>query len=348
MNTQTLFKLMMLVVVLSLSACGGAQTTEAPVAQEAPSGVAQEIGIKFKTVDNQRLASVELDLTGVGPAGDGKMYAVWLVDDQQQPTFIGPASSGQTFVYTDPAGENLIGKISATWVSVETESDIQAATQGEPTAETWRASRIPPAIISQVRLMVVKADDTPAQMPYDPGLKQQSIIAAEHGQLTLDAIKDSNLKVGQQHIEHVLNTLNGEVSPKFGDINGDGKVENPGDGYGVWPYAAKVADIADQVAATADLPALVHEAAVTMGACARKFPATWGPQASEHAQAILDAADAAAAEPAALALVEILNQMSEGVDANNNGAVELVEAECGANQIYQISHGLFEIPLTLR
>jgi hypothetical protein len=40
--------------------------------------------------------------------------------------------------------------------------------------------------------------------------------------------------------------------------------------------------------------------------------------------------------------------MSEGVDANNNGAVELVEAECGANQIYQISHGLFEIPLTLR
>jgi hypothetical protein len=103
MNTQTLFKLMMLVVVLSLSACGGAQTTEAPAAKEAAGGAAQEIGLKFKTVDNHRLASVELDLTGIGPAGDGKrMLSGWLMTSSSQPLSARPAAARPLFIQTRP------------------------------------------------------------------------------------------------------------------------------------------------------------------------------------------------------------------------------------------------------
>ena len=40
------------------------------------------------------------------------------------------------------------------------------------------------------------------------------------------------------HAAHVVNIIEGADGENFGDINGDGDTQNPGDGFGVLPYAA--------------------------------------------------------------------------------------------------------------
>lgn len=340
-HTQKLLSAGLFIILLIVSACGGAAPAEAPApAPEAASKA--EFELKFKTVDQKRLASAEVDLTGLAPAPADQTYVLWLMTDGDKNIQAGSAEAGETFVYRDPADENLVGKTTGAALSLETATGVESL--AAPTNILY-AGHIPAEIIPLARVMVVTAPDTPNGMPYDPGLKQQAILAAEHGQLALDAIGSGDLKTAQQHTEHVLNIVNGAQSPAFGDLNGDGQTQNPGDGYGAWVYAGKVAEFADQAAETPNLGNPIREAAVAMGACARKISNEWGPQTDEQAQAILAAADAAAAKPAVESLAQVLNQIAEGVDANGNGTVELVQAECGANQIYQLSHALFDIRL---
>ena len=43
------------------------------------------------------------------------------------------------------------------------------------------------------------------------------------------------------HSEHVINIIEGTNGPRFADYTGDGRAENPGDGFGALPYARQIA-----------------------------------------------------------------------------------------------------------
>jgi hypothetical protein len=313
-----------------------------PVAVTAP----DEFPVEFTTVEDKRLASLSIDLAGLEPAPADKTYAIWMLLDGDQTLLLGPATAGETFTYVDPAGDNLIGKGVGVWMSLETVADVQANILARPT-EKWYAGRIPEAIVPLVRQLVVRAEDTPNGMPYDPGLKQQALLAADHGQLALDAINACDLTTAQLQVEYVWNILSGQSAPEFGDLNGDGGTQNSGDGYGVWPYAEKVSEITSNIAGTAGPEKPLVTAAKNMGICASNISETWGPQVREQGQIVLDATDAASAQAAAQQMVQLLNALAKGIDVNSNGVVDPVAGECGATQVYELSHGLFEIPMKL-
>jgi hypothetical protein len=128
-------------------------------------------------------------------------------------------------------------------------------------------------------------------------------------------------------------------------LNGDGVTQNSGDGYGVWPYAEKVSEITDNIANISGLEEPVVTAAKNMGICVNNISETWGPQVREQGQIILDATDAASAQSAAQQMIQLLNALAKGIDANSNGTIDAVAGECGATQVYELSHGLFEIPM---
>jgi hypothetical protein len=88
-------------------------------------------------------------------------------------------------------------------------------------------------------------------------------------------------------------------------------------------------------------------AAKNMGICVNNISETWGPQVREQGQIILDATDVASAQAAAQQMVQLLNALAKGIDANSNGVIDPVAGECGATQVYELSHGLFEIPMKL-
>jgi hypothetical protein len=329
-------------IAMLLSACGvpaGSDTQSIPVG--APP---EEFPVKFTNVEDRRLSSLSIDLTGLASAPANKTYAIWMLLDGDQTLLLGPATAGETFTYVDPAGENLIGKGVGVWMSLESVANVQANTLARPT-EKWYAGRIPESIVPLVSQLVVRAEDTPNGMPYDPGLKQQALLAADHGKLVLDAINANDLTTAQLQVEEVWNILSGQSAPEFGDLNGDGVTQNSGDGYGVWTYAEKVSEITDNIASISGLEEPVVIAAKNMGICVNNISETWGPQVREQGQIILDATDTASAQLAAQQMVQLLNALAKGIDANSNGTIDAVAGECGATQVYELSHGLFEIPM---
>ncbi len=302
---------------------------------------AGKIEAKFATVAAGRLASLTIDLSTLEPTADEPSYAVWLIDDEDGYTLAGSAAAGAPFSYTHPSAANLVGITAGVALSL---NDPNAADRKAP-GEVHYVGEIPAAIRSDVRTLVVAALDTPDNMPYDPGLNEQSALAWEHAQLAQNSALAGDLTGTRLHAEHVWNILHGEQSELFGDINEDGQTQNPGDGYGVWPYAFQVVDVATQIAATPDLDEHRHEAALGVVQCAQNISDRWGPAADESILAILDAGDADIAKAPVQALVTILAALSNGVDADSDGTIAASEDECGTAQAYQLSHHLFDIHL---
>ncbi len=323
----------------------GAEVAAAPTATTVPAVPDVTLLFQFQTVEDRRLAAVSLDLSALEAAPAGKTYAVWLVGDSGQYRLLGAAQGGQAFQYEDPDGQNLVGLYSGAVLSLEAPANVEAGGLAAPTDVLFSGS-IPAEIVPAVRELVVSGPDTPNNTPYDPGLAEQADVGATHGQLALDAIAAGDFPVARIHVEHTNNILVGSASPDFGDLNGDGDPQNPGDGYGILPYAARASELAGSIAEIATLPQNIRQAAGGMVLCARNITATWGPETQQLIQEVLGSADAAAAEGPGVDLAEVTEATANGVDANGNGEIETAADECGAVQIYRLSHQLFDITMT--
>ncbi|MCL4863437.1 MAG: hypothetical protein KJZ93_28795, partial [Caldilineaceae bacterium] len=153
----------------------------------------------------------------------------------------------------------------------------------------------------------------------------------------LDALAAGDLTGGRMHSEHVWNIWHGEGSVYFGDVNEDGRTQNPGDGYGVKPYALAVAEVADRIAETRNLAEPWRAQALAVAVCARNISGPWAVEAEAGVLAVLDARDAAIAQPGAEQVVAAFAAMVEGLDADGDGEIALVRGECGAAQIDTVS-----------
>jgi plastocyanin len=320
----------------------GAVAAPAPTPTTAAPAV--ELLLQFQNAEAGPLSDVSLDLSALEPAPADKTYAVWLVDDGGQYALLGAAAAGQNFRYSDPDGRNLVGLYSGAALSLEAPANVTAGGLAAPT-DLVASGAVPPSIVALVRQLAVAAEDTPDNKPYDPALNEQSEILATHAQLSLDAIAAGDFPVARIHLEHVNNILVGNESADFGDLNGDGDPQNPGDGFGIWPYAFRIAVVAGTIAEPG-LPDYIRTAAAGIVACAANISDIWGPEAASLAREGLNAADAAAAEGPGLELNNAAKAILGGVDENGNGEIEIAIGECGALQIYQLSHQLFDIPMT--
>jgi hypothetical protein len=198
----------------------------------------------------------------------------------------------------------------------------------------------PEAIRADVELLAVAAPDTPGNVSYSAGLYDQTELALTHAQFALDALAAGDLTGGRMHSEHVWNIWHGEGSVYFGDVNEDGRTQNPGDGYGVKPYALAVSEVADRIAETRNLAKPWRSQALGVAVCARNISGAWAAEAEAGVLAVLDARDAAAAQPASEQVTAAFAAMLDGLDADGDGEVALVRGECGAEQIDAASQTL--------
>jgi len=78
--------------------------------------------------------------------------------------------------------------------------------------------------------------------PYAVGLKAQTDLAVQHAQNASNAAAIGSLAELRVHLEHLINILEGANGARFGDYDGDGQKQNPGDGYGVVLYLTRMGD----------------------------------------------------------------------------------------------------------
>ncbi|MFZ1752338.1 MAG: fibronectin type III domain-containing protein, partial [Caldilineaceae bacterium] len=197
------------------------------------------------------------------------------------------------------------------------------------------ASVLPPAPLALLRQVVSSAGDTPAKVGYGVGLVNQARVMATHANLARSAAAAGNLAGARVHTEHTRNILFGTSDPRYGDFDGNGTAENPGDGYGVLRYAAnadlKLLEAAESEGVTAEMADQLFAASLSI---ANFAPAsggnTWADQLVARSGEVGSAADAAAAAAPATAMRDLANQIVDGVDANQNGTVQPITGEGGA------------------
>lgn len=143
--------------------------------------------------------------------------------------------------------------------------------------------------------------------PLLPATDEQIVIAQTHNNMLHDGIASNDLTAVQQHAEHIVNTLVGESDDRFGDLNGDGQAQNPGDGVGVQVYLATIDEALAALNADQRAVARARTAAMAAITIARQITAA----------DTLDEANHLAAE-----LSAHLTELLTGTDLDGSGAIE--------------------------
>jgi len=92
-------------------------------------------------------------------------------------------------------------------------------------------------------LLKTMASGHAAQHGFCWGLVAQTDVAVQHVQNAVNAAAIGALPEMRMHLEHVVNILEGATGPRFGDHDGNGSAENPGDGFGTVVYAEQIAEL---------------------------------------------------------------------------------------------------------
>jgi plastocyanin/uncharacterized membrane protein YozB (DUF420 family) len=70
-----------------------------------------------------------------------------------------------------------------------------------------------------------------------------------------DAVSRHAVEAVHRHAEHIINLTDGQAGPEYGDLDGDGHLEDPGDGIGLRERLATVLSATDDEATVADAEA---------------------------------------------------------------------------------------------
>jgi plastocyanin len=79
---------------------------------------------------------------------------------------------------------------------------------------------------------------TPPAAALTPAMKllQQTGDLSMHADEMQSALQRSNLATAKRHAEHVINLVEGKNGADYGDVDGDGTIQDPGDGVGLVNY----------------------------------------------------------------------------------------------------------------
>lgn len=193
----------------------------------------------------------------------------------------------------------------------------------------------PPDPLALIRLVTTEASDPPKKIGYGVGLVQEAQMMLAHANFARAAALANNRGEARTHAEHVLNILYGKNDPRHQDYNGDGTAENPGDGFGLLPYAARMRTNMVYAAESAGATDHIFNQAAAASAVIGNFaPAdgdgTWADLLVTEAFAILNAATVDETKAPANQLRDLALQILNGIDANSNGTVEAIAGEGGA------------------
>jgi hypothetical protein len=220
-----------------------------------------------------------LTMRGVDPPPDGFVYEGWLIADDgvteiSSGVFEVAADGSVDYVWISPTGANLIALYASFAVTIEPASDNDPGPSNEL---AFRGAADPGTLAAARRVFAANDGDpaTPRNVSFGQGLLAQSRIAKDHIFNAFNAAAIGAHGEMRVHAEHVINTIEGTAGPRFADYTGDGRAENPGDGFGALTYARQIAallpgasgdlsniesqlisiqDVAEELTASADIP----------------------------------------------------------------------------------------------
>ncbi len=289
--------------------------------------------LRLRDSDTALAGSFQLLMENVPPAPAGTHYELWLRDDSFNTLNLGEFSADGSVQFSGSTDKNLLAAYSGAFISIEPDG----VADGEIGAIAFNGT-VPGGSLLHIRHVVTAFPANPDGKAFLIGAHGELHHALEHAGFLLDELANNNIREAQRHAEHVVNILDGENGPNFGDLDGDSLAQNPGDGFGVREYflgAQEHAQLAaDAEGATAEVKLHAGHVIISSQNGLNSINA-----AIAEALRVIASDSAAAAQPAADKLAQLLLVAMEGQDTNGDGSIAPVENEGGWQTAYE--HALF-------
>lgn len=175
-------------------------------------------------------------LQGVRAPREGEQYFVWLINLEGEAVGVGAAvfdGANLQFEFTQPPDRG--GLLDSTRAILFTLQPVGDGNPDTPQGRLYQAD-IDPRVPELLELLAEVVGPGPLAARIQAGAGSQVEHFTSHRDLMLSSIDSGSLPGGKLHAEHVINILDGRSGDEFADWNGDGRVENPGDDFGLIPY----------------------------------------------------------------------------------------------------------------
>ncbi|KAA0268607.1 MAG: hypothetical protein DPW18_13430 [Chloroflexi bacterium] len=321
------------------------------------------IGLVSHQDFNGYLDKVLVSVGGLPAPKPGEHYEVWyLAQGGEIRRNIGRIAAGEAseqLSFISPDAKNLLGSFDQVEVTIEPDNDPHP---DEPSGQVAASSVFPPFALVHVRHLLVASENAPEGAPLAQGL-WTTIDNIDTSVYELnEAYKDGDEETFRLKIEEIINQIVGNGNAElYQDWNGDSTISDPGDGYGFLTssggtdtgyadqggeqgYAVQTISHAEFAAGAPDATENIKIHSGHVIVCVRNIEG-WSKQMLELAIRLMDMPFGPEMEPALAEIQTLSYNMLYGVDTNNNGVIEPVTGEGGADTVYEHAYYLAEMPL---
>jgi serine/threonine protein kinase len=282
------------------------------------------------------------------PPADSQ-YEVWLIGREERISLgilsLDKNGKGE-LVFTNDQGVDLVAVYEKVEVTIEPKPDPDPESSGM----VAYSFTLPSEGLVHVRYLLSSYPNTPREKGLIQGLytaiKKADEIASEM-QKAAEIGDEASARLGA---EAIMNLILGNQSTEYKDWTGDGQITDFSDGYGLFlngsnfGYLQAVFTEADYAANTpgASQQMITHGEHVKISV---QNLALWTPQLQELVLAILKSPGGSDIKQLVLDTSTLAAQMLNGVDTNEDGEIEPVPGEGGAQTAYEHAYFMADMPL---
>ena len=335
--------------VITSTATPAAVPQAAPTATTVP--VAQAGGLVSFRDNIKRSDQVFVTLSPTPAIPPGKGLIGWLTNSasgavQSVGRLLPDSNNALSATYNVPDNANLLGMYDGFKVTAE---DLETEPKS-PSNDVVLTGQLPPEAVVHIGHVLVTDPGLPNQMSVMDGLLSQLTLVRQHAEFMQQSQAAGSLAGVKSHAEHLVNIIEGSKGPHYGDLNHDGKVQNPGDGVGLLVsnnqlgYIQHVRDHAAKAAAVPDATQeiMVHSVHVDI---TMENVRGWITTVRDRALEVLAAGDLKTTGPLSDEILALANRAISGQPVGNEGQVEPVPGSGGAMTGYQHAQLMAGIPL---
>jgi hypothetical protein len=283
----------------------------------------------------------------------GNQYEIWLVSESgEERRSVGyltlDADGNGSTTLVDEQGRNLLAMYSGLDVTVEPDPDANP----NPAGTSAYSTRLPNDGLIHVRHLLVSFQRAPNAVGLLDGLVADAELAGIRAKDMLSLYESGDEAGTRSEAEAVMNMLVGRQSPEYADWDGDGQVEDAGDGYGMLLNGDQSGYIQGSFAhaefsvASPDATEQMQSHGDHVMVCTRNLE-EWTPQLRD----LLRQIHAASFDPSMGGLIRQAVALSDtillGTDLNGNERIEAIAGEGGAQTAYQHALYMADMVITL-
>jgi tRNA A-37 threonylcarbamoyl transferase component Bud32 len=298
---------------------------------------------------NDTMDEVQVSVNGLPMPELGKHYEVWgMSQGEEKRRSIGivefDGGSGQ-LKYIHPNGLNLLSQFDHFEITLET--NIEDAT---PDDNVIASSVFPPLALEHVRHVLVSIGSTPDGASLIQGLWSAADSVDTSVIELREAYSNGDEETLRLKIEEIINQLAGSKNNDlYKDWNENGSIDDPAQGYGLLlngdqGYIPQTIRHAQLAADSPDATRNIIESSRKLRVCIQNMEG-WSRETLDLAIQLQSMPFGPEME-AVITQIEILStRVLSGEDANEDGRIDPIPAEGGADTAYEQAYLMSEMPL---